>query len=223
MGDGTTVELCGNETGAFICYPISDGMRQAGKTHCNWGFNVKRPEPGGVESWTSLAKVSEIEDELAAMNQNVFGGLTPLQIAQKTDKIIGWALFDRDPLDSFDFGTVTLLGDAAHPLLPYGSQGATQAIMDAEALGISYKKATADGTGVRGAVKLYSAMRCAASGKVVIANRDMGSTAVLREVEKTCAGMSREEKADWISQHGRQLFEDVIKAYRSSMPKSVAD
>ena len=41
-------------------------------------------------------------------------------------KTIGWALFDRDPLDSFDFGSVTILGDAAHPLLPYGSQGATQ-------------------------------------------------------------------------------------------------
>ena len=31
-----------------------------------------------------------------------------------------WALFDRDPLKTFDFGSVTLLGDAAHPLLPYG-------------------------------------------------------------------------------------------------------
>jgi len=84
------------------------------------------------------------------MNGNVFGGVTPLQIVQKTEKIIAWALFDRDPLESFDFGTVTLLGDAAHPLLPYGSQGATQAIMDAEALGVAYQKAMADGTGVKG-------------------------------------------------------------------------
>merc|ERR1712110_627248 len=100
--------------------------------------------------------------------QNVFGGCTPLQIAQKTDKILAWALFDRDPLKSFDFGTVTLLGDAAHPLLPYGSQGATQAIMDAEALGVAYGRAMADGTGIEGAVKMYSDMRCGPSGKVVI-------------------------------------------------------
>jgi len=222
MGDGTTVALCGNEQGNFICYPISDAMRKEGKTHCNWGFNVRRPEPSGVECWTSLAKVSDIEEELAAMGQNVFGGFTPLQIAQKTEKIIGWALFDRDPLKSFDFGTVTLLGDAAHPLLPYGSQGATQAIMDAEALGEAYKRAMSDGSGVRGAVKLYSDMRCEISGKVVLANRDMGSTAVLREVDKKCQGMAKDEKASWISEHGRDFFEGVIQQYRASMPKSVS-
>merc|ERR1711904_6177 len=104
--------------------------------------------------------MEDIEEELKAMDQNVFGGLTPCQIAQKTEKIIAWALFDRDPLDSFDFGNVTLLGDAAHPLLPYGSQGATQAIMDGEALGICYQDAMAAGTGVNGCVKSYSDMRC---------------------------------------------------------------
>jgi len=221
MGDGNTVSLCGNEDGNFICYPVSDGMRKKGKTHCNWGFNAKRPEPG-LESWTAMAKIEDIEAELGAMDQNTFGGVTPLQIAQKTEKIIGWALFDRDPLDSFDFGNVTLLGDSAHPLLPYGSQGATQAIMDAEALGVAYKQAMADGTGVKGAVKKYSDMRCAISGKVVIANRDMGSTAVLREVEKKCTGMSRDDKKAWISEHGKDFFEEVIGSYRRSMPKSVS-
>lgn len=221
-GDGNTVSLCGNESGNFICYPISDGMRKDGKMHCNWGFNARRPEPAGVESWTSFAKIDDIKDELATMGQNTFAGSTPLQIAEKTEKIIGWALFDRDPLDSFDFGTVTLLGDAAHPLLPYGSQGATQAIMDAEALGVSYKKGMSEGIGIRGVVKMYSDFRCEISGKVVIANRDMGSTAVLREVEVKCKEMSREEKKDWIETHGRGFFEEVIQRYRSSMPKSVS-
>ena len=222
IGDGTTVALCGNEHGAFICYPISDAMRQQGKTHCNWGFNVSRPEPSGIESWTSMATVQDIEQELASMDQNSFGGLTPLQIAQRTDKIIGWALFDRDPLDSFDFGNVTLLGDAAHPLLPYGSQGATQAIMDAEAIGVSYQKAMAEGAGIEGVVKRYSDLRCEVSGKVVLANRNMGSTAVLREVEKKCVGMSKPEKEQWIAQNGRALFTDLISTYRKSMPKSVS-
>jgi len=226
IGDGNTVVLCGNEDGNFIAYPVSDGMRKQGKCHCNWGFNAKRSEPG-PEDWTHLAKIEDIEAELGAMSDNSFGGYTPLDIAKKTSKIIGWALFDRDPLDSFDFQAqgfpnVTLIGDSAHPLLPYGSQGATQAIMDAEALGVAYAKAMEDGSGIRGAVTKYSDMRCEISGKVVIANRDMGSTAVLREVEKKCTGMSKDEKKKWIEEHGRGFFEEVIGSYRRSMPKSVS-
>jgi len=220
-GDGNTVSLCGDETGNFICYPISDGMRKDGKFHCNWGFNAKREHPGGVESWTALAKIEDIRDELAAMDGNKFGGLTPLQIAERTDKMIGWALFDRDPISSFEFGNVTLLGDAAHPLLPYGSQGATQAIMDAEALGIAYANAMEDGVGVKGCIKTYSDMRCEISGKVVVANRNMGSTAVLRVANEQTQGMGPEEKAKWCKENGPRLHKEVIMEYRSKMPKSV--
>merc|ERR1711920_152259 len=196
-------------------------MGENGKFHCNWGWVATRPEPKGIESWTALAKVDDFREELAALDGNKFGGLTPLQIAQKTEKIIGWALFDRDPLDTFDFGPVTLLGDAAHPLLPYGSQGATQAIMDGEALGVCYADAMEAGTGVRGCVKAYSEVRCEVSGKVVIANRDMGSTAVLRVVNQQCKGMSLEEKRNWCKEKGKELHDEVIQKYRAAMPKSV--
>mmetsp|Transcript_120562 Transcript_120562/g.240042 ORF Transcript_120562/g.240042 Transcript_120562/m.240042 type:complete len:432 (-) Transcript_120562:46-1341(-) len=219
--DGNTVSLCGDATKNFICYPISESRRREGKFHCNWGFCALRPHPGGQESWTHLASRADIRDELATMDESNFGGLTPLQIVEKTEKIIGWALFDRDPLDSFDFGAVTLLGDAAHPLLPYGSQGATQAIMDAEALGICYADAIEAGTGVQGCVKAYSEMRCEVSGKVVIANRDMGSTAVLKVVDEECKGMSREEKRSWCQEKGSELHDSVIQKYRAMMPKSV--
>ena len=53
---------------------------------------------------------------------------------QKTERITAWALFDRDPVPRWSFGRVTLLGDAAHPLLPFGSQGASQAVLDCQAL-----------------------------------------------------------------------------------------
>lgn len=220
-GDGKTVSLAGDETGNFICYPISEGKRANGKFHCNWGWVATRPEPKAVESWTALAKVDDFREELTALDGNTFGGMTPLQIAEKTEKIIGWALFDRDPLDDFDFGNVTLLGDAAHPLLPYGSQGATQAIMDAEAIAIAYQDAMEAGDGVRGAVKRYSDARCKISGEVVIANRTMGSTAVLREAKEKCIDMSFDDKKKWCADNGKRLHHDVIKVYRASMPKSV--
>lgn len=223
-GDGNTVSLCGDEVSNFICYPVSDSQRKEGKFHCNWGFNATRPEPGGVESWVNLAKVEDIEKELAGMDGNTFGGLTPLQIAQKTEKIIGWALFDRDPLASFVFegyDNVTLIGDAAHPLLPFGSQGATQAIMDSEALGVCYDEAMQKGEGVKGCIKRYSDCRAKVTGEVVIANRDMGSTKVLRVANEKTVGMDKEAKTKWCEENGAQLHDDVIKAYRASMPKNV--
>jgi 2-polyprenyl-6-methoxyphenol hydroxylase-like FAD-dependent oxidoreductase len=219
--DGSTVCNAGNAVSNFICYPISDAMRKDGETHCNWGFAIVRPEPDGVENWTNLVSVDSIRNDLAKLGQNTFGGLTPLQIAERTEKIIGWAMFDREPLKSFDFGSVTLLGDAAHPLLPYGSQGATQAIMDAEALGVCFQRAMAEGKGITGAVKLYSDLRCEVTGKIVLANREMGSTAVLKVVEEKCNGLSRDEKVKWIQEHGQGLFNDIIQSYRKSMPKSV--
>lgn len=220
-GDGLTVGLCGDDVSNFICYPISDGMRQERKFHCNWGFNVQCPGPGESESWTAHVKFDDVKEQLARMDGSTFGGLTPYQIAERTDTIIKWALFDRDPIDSFDFGNVTLLGDAAHPLLPYGSQGATQAIMDGEALGICYEQAMSDGLGIKGCVKAYSDVRCGPTGKVVLANRQMGSTAVLRVAKEKCEGMASEDKSKWCKENGDKLHNDVIMAYRRSMPTSV--
>merc|ERR1712232_569132 len=93
--------------------------------------------------------------------------------------------------------------------------------MDAEALGVCFQRAMAEGKGVTGVVKLYSDLRCEVTGKIVLANREMGSTAVLKVVEEKCAGLSRDEKAKWIQEHGQGVFNDIIQGYRRSMPKSV--
>jgi len=124
---------------------------------------------------------------------------------------------------------VTLLGDAAHPLLPFGSQGATQAILDAEALGVALARALAAGGGdesgsdadvVRETVKAYSEMRCAVTGKIVIANRGMGPTRVLELIEEKCTGLAAEAKTAWIERSGRGLAEETIRTYRGAMPRS---
>lgn len=232
IGSGCSVSLCGNyaRPGNFICYPISEGKRRDGKTHCNWAFVSHRPDPGTGESWTNKSSVEDIRAEVSAFDGNFFGGLTPLQMAERTEGIIGWALFDREPLESFDFGRVTLLGDAAHPLLPFGSQGATQAILDAEALGVALTRALAACSSegaepevdvVRETVKIYSEMRCEVTGKIVLANRGMGPTRVLELIEEKCTGMPAKEKETWINETGRVLAREAISSYRAAMPKSV--
>jgi salicylate hydroxylase len=81
-----------------------------------------------TESWTATATVDELLAEFASWDPR----LTALIQAASTPG--RWALLDRQPLRQWSFGPVTLLGDAAHPMLPFFAQGAAQAIEDAAAL-----------------------------------------------------------------------------------------
>lgn len=82
-----------------------------------------------------------------------------------------WPLFDRAPLKSFHKGRVVLLGDAAHPMLPFLAQGSAQAIEDAAVLGLAF----GGGQGVIAAFAAYSAARTARTAKVQAVSRRQGS------------------------------------------------
>ena len=109
-------------------------------------------------------------------------------------------MVDQDPLPWWTQGRVTLLGDAAHPMYPRGSNGAGQAILDARAL---CRCARVDGDPVGDALKAYEAQRLATTAAIVRMNRSNPPDAILREVyERT----------------GDQPFdriEDVISARRA--------
>ena len=60
--------------------------------------------------------------------------LDPAALVEATEPIYEYPMCDRDPLPRWSFDRVTLLGDAAHPMYPVGSNGASQAILDARAL-----------------------------------------------------------------------------------------
>jgi 2-polyprenyl-6-methoxyphenol hydroxylase-like FAD-dependent oxidoreductase len=82
---------------------------------------------------------------------------------------------DRDPLDRWSFGRVTLLGDAAHPMYPIGSNGASQAILDADAIAASlatHKDPTE-------ALQAYDKNRVPATSKVVLQNRAKGPDQIM--------------------------------------------
>ena len=97
-------------------------------------------------------------------------------------------MVDRDPLDRWSVGRVTLLGDAAHPMYPIGSNGASQAIIDARVL--AWHLATSDDPVA--ALAAYDAARRPPTSALVVANRDMGPERVLRLVaERAPAGFTR--------------------------------
>ena len=90
-----------------------------------------------------------------------------------------YPLVDRDPLDRWTVGRATLLGDAAHPMYPIGSNGASQAILDARTL--AFELATAADPDV--ALSNYEAARRPATTRLVLANRGNGPEQVMQLAE----------------------------------------
>jgi salicylate hydroxylase len=86
------------------------------------------PSQWRIESWTEPGAVADALREFAGWHPQV---IAMIGAAETTNR---WALYDRDPLLRWTIGRVTLLGDAAHAMLPYMAQGAVQAIEDAAVL-----------------------------------------------------------------------------------------
>jgi len=106
----------------FVHYPV-----QAGKL-LNFACLVDREGNWTKESWTEPGDVAEVRARFADWHPQVRAILDAL------DDTFTWGLFDRAPLPRWSVNRVTLLGDAAHPMLPFMAQGAAQAIEDAATL-----------------------------------------------------------------------------------------
>jgi 2-polyprenyl-6-methoxyphenol hydroxylase-like FAD-dependent oxidoreductase len=107
-----------------------------------------------------------------------------------TEECFEFPMCDRDPLPHWSQGRVTLLGDAAHPMYPMGSNGAGQAILDATSLSghLARHDDPAD------ALRAYQDDRLAATAEVVLRNRTGGPESVIDEVERLAPdGFSRIE------------------------------
>ena len=96
------------------------------------------------------------------------------------ENIYEFPMSDRDPLPRWTFGRVTLLGDAAHPMYPVGSNGASQAILDADAL----TNALIEETNIDAALERYDQERVPATAKVVLQNRQKGPDFIMDMMEE---------------------------------------
>jgi salicylate hydroxylase len=94
-----------------------------------------------------------------------------IELFSRTEDVYKWGLFDRDPMPAWSKGRVTLLGDAAHPMLQYLAQGAGQAIEDAVVLGEALKHAGGD---FEQAFQLYQRARYLRTGRVQLTARFYG-------------------------------------------------
>jgi 2-polyprenyl-6-methoxyphenol hydroxylase-like FAD-dependent oxidoreductase len=118
------------------------------------------------------------------------------------ETILEYPVVDREPLPFWTDRRITLLGDAAHPMLPRGSNGAAQAMLDGRALA---KALSGPGDPI-GALRTYEEERRPATSRVVLANRDASPDAILRVVQERTQGVqfadiddiiSPDERAQW--------------------------
>ncbi|GAA3666133.1 flavin-dependent oxidoreductase [Nonomuraea antimicrobica] len=128
--DGATVLVGGsNLAGKFVTYHISAGNPRL----INWVAEAKVAEPGTVAEadWSREGKLPEVAAHFASWK---YAPADIPALLHATPRILEYPMVDRDPLPQWGEGRVTLLGDAAHPMYPIGSNGGSQAVLDARVL-----------------------------------------------------------------------------------------
>jgi 2-polyprenyl-6-methoxyphenol hydroxylase-like FAD-dependent oxidoreductase len=161
----------------FLAYPILF----EGRRIINWVARYYAAPSGSElrrEDWNRRGELSQVLPHYTSWR---FDWLDIPTMMQATDAIYEFPMVDRDPLDRWTFGGVTLMGDAAHPMYPLGSNGAGQAILDAQGLAKALAECAGD---ARAGLRRYEGERRPMSSEVVLAARRGGPESVIRLVEE---------------------------------------
>ncbi|MER6174741.1 flavin-dependent oxidoreductase [Streptosporangium sp. NPDC001681] len=162
---GRSMIMAGDGTRKFVAYPIETGER----TLINW--IAERPLDGEAPArgdWNRPADPQRIVEHFADWR---FDWLDVPGIISGAEAAYEYPMVDRDPLPYWTSGNVTLLGDAAHAMYPIGSNGASQAIIDARVLAHSL---------AHGDLAAYEATRRPVTTALQLSNRQMGPEVVMR-------------------------------------------
>jgi 2-polyprenyl-6-methoxyphenol hydroxylase-like FAD-dependent oxidoreductase len=176
---GRTMIMAGHETLKFVCYPIDNAATERGKPVINWIAERHLP-PDYQWRREDYNRQGKLEEFLPWFEDWRFDWLDVPGLIRNARYCFEYPLVDRDPLDKWTFGRVTLLGDAAHPMYPIGSNGASQAILDARVL---TREIAAKGE-TQAALEAYEAERRPATTQLVLLNRGNGPEQVMQLVEE---------------------------------------
>jgi 2-polyprenyl-6-methoxyphenol hydroxylase-like FAD-dependent oxidoreductase len=204
---GRTMFMAGHMGARVVVYPISKAHEDRGRALINWvaEYRTEKERPMPVQDWNHHG---DLADVLKYFGSFVFDWLDLTEVFRKAEAIYQYPMVDRDPVARWSFGPVTLLGDAAHPMYPVGSNGASQGILDARVLA---RELVLSGN-VRAALEAYEAERRPATARVVLLNRQVGAEKCMEIVhERAPQGFKRIE--DVISE--REL-EAIAERYKQT-------
>lgn len=217
--DGRTMAIAGGMTGKLVLYPIAPP--EGGQQLMNWVVNIRMKDPAVAppppDSWSRVATLAQV---LPFARRFAVPGVDVAALVRATPAIYEYPMADRDALPRWSFGNVTLLGDAAHPMYPVGSNGASQAILDARCLA----DCLAGAEHPRAGLWRYEQERLPKTAEVVALNRKGGPERVIDEVEKRApAGfedidrvMSVAERAALVGGYARTAGFDKVGTMRAA-------
>ncbi len=178
FGTGRSMIIAGGMDGKLVLYPIA--AEPDGRVLLNWAV-MSRVAPVGSapprrEDWSRPGSPDELMPRVTGFHVDA---VDVPAVVRATPEFYEYPVCDRDPVDRWSWGRVTLLGDAAHPMYPVGSNGASQAILDAKALA-SHLAQVGDPVV---ALAAYEAERAPATAAIIRSNRLGGPERVIDLVD----------------------------------------
>ena len=191
------------EVGKMVIYPIIDNVDGKGNQLINWVAELQKPN-AAMNDWNrpgDPAVCAEIFKDWT------FDFLNVPELILKAEKVFEYPMVDKDALPYWTQGRVTLMGDAAHPMYPRGSNGSAQALIDARTLAeqLSLHSNPQD------SLKAYEALRLAPTAKVVETNRNVPPDFIIMKAQELSGGKPFRHIDDLISQDELRQISDNYK------------
>ena len=196
----------GHHDHRLVVYPISQ-PDENGLSMMNWIAEITVDTKDGLPEgdWNRKVELADFAHHFADWN---FDWLDVPAMLAGASEVYEYPMIDRDPVPTWVEGRVVLMGDAAHVMYPVGSNGASQAIVDARELAAAFLE---KGVGVD-ALKAFDEKLCGPVSALVLRNRGSGPFGLLREVENRCGG----EFTDINDVISKQEMDEFMHNYKSA-------
>ena len=193
------------DTGKMVIYPIADNVDGQGNQLINWVAEI-RQQGAPMNDWN---RPGDAADFLDIVKDWRFDWLDVPALIRGASQAFEYPMVDKDPIPRWTFGRMTLLGDAAHPMYPRGSNGSAQALIDARTLADQL----AQGGDLREALDHYEAMRMGPTAHVVETNRTVPPDFIIMKADELSGGKPIDGSIDrLISQEELRRISDEYKA-----------